>query len=107
MDSQARVKVCATLGLNGKKACPRCPQTGGQVRSQGETSTQYSASIVYPLRTNISFSERKDVAFHKDIYLRLRTALECMDVDMIKQIIIDIMHVCDAGVTKKYSCSYV
>ncbi|KAG1662618.1 hypothetical protein GQR58_020874 [Nymphon striatum] len=88
-DAPAKALVKGIIQYNGRYGCDYCDVRG-----------DYDGRMLFlqtgNLRTNRSFRERENVKHHK-----IRTPLEDLDIDMIRQFPIDPMHCVDLGVTKK------
>lgn len=98
-DAMARLKLTHTYGPTGLNGCYMCSQVGEKING----TVQYKPHIVYPLRTNKSYRDRRDKEHHHPEYRDgKRSILEnpILGLDMIKSIPPDALHQCDLGSTK-------
>lgn len=102
-DAPARSFVAGTCGHTGKFACPKCKTVGINFVKPGRKKGR----IVYPemeaaLRTHQSFVDREIPDHHK-----MRTVLEDLNIDMVKDIPLDYMHLVCIGVMRKLLIHWV
>jgi hypothetical protein len=103
-DALARAYVCGIKYPTSYNGCSKCSQVG--VRSVSSKSIQYQ-TVSGPLRTDLSFNRRDDIAHHHVEYLKTRNALEKIGFPMVSSIPIDSMHCMDLGVTRKFIKSMI
>lgn len=97
-DTPAKAFITNTKGHTAYYGCSKCICKG-----------KYLEKVIFPemnapLRTNESFRNRTNSEHHKS---NDTTVLESLDIDMIKQIPLDYMHLVLLGVTKKLVSMWV
>lgn len=102
-DAPARSFVAGTCGHTGKFACPKCKAIGINFVKPGKKKGR----IVFPdmeaaLRTHQTFIDRETPEHHK-----MRSVLEDLQIDMIKDIPLDYMHLVCMGVMRKLLIHWV
>jgi hypothetical protein len=95
-DAPARAFIKQICGHNGRCGCEKCLQR--QWKEGGiRCNFKYENVDTLQLRTDATFRSMEDAGHHK-----ARTALlKISSFDIINQIVLDPMHLCDEGVTKK------
>lgn len=93
MDAPARSFIIGTKGHTGYYSCIRCTQKGQMFKNR----------VVFPITTdssmrcNETFRSRNQPEHHNE---KGPTILETLQIDMVKQIALDYMHVVCLGVTR-------
>lgn len=95
-DAQARSFVCGVKGHNSLNGCSKCEQKGVSV----SRVTTFSTSLGH-LRSDNDFKCRLDQNFHQPKFLMEINNLEHINIKMITQFPLDVMHLIDLGVMKK------
>lgn len=96
-DAPARAFISNVRYHTSFHGCSKCNQVGYRVNH-----TNVFCSIVGDaLRSDESFSSRRDLQHHNQNYYNKQSVLEKVGVGMVSQIPIDPMHLIDLGVVKK------
>lgn len=95
-DTPARSYICGIRGHNSLNGCSKCDQKGVSI-SRVTTFSTTSGN----LRTDDDFQHRRDKNFHQQKFLNAKTPLETVDIKMISQFPLDVMHLIDLGVVKR------
>lgn len=102
-DAPARAFVTCVKHHTGFFACPKCVTKGVYFRPHKSKK----GSVVYPcleekLRNNLSFREK-----HQPLHHNGTSIIENLNVDMIKSIPSDPMHLLDLGIMKKLLSAWI
>ena len=102
-DAPARSFVTGTYGHTGKNACPKCKTVGVYYVKPGRKKGR----VIYPdmeaaLRTHQSFISRETAEHHK-----MRSIIEDLKIDMVRDIPLDYMHLVCLGVMRKLLLHWV
>lgn len=100
-NAPARSFVCGVKGYNSLSGCHKCNQKGKSIQHV----TTFSSSIGN-LRSDDDYTQRIDQNFHQVKFLDRTLSLESVGVKMITQFPLDVMHLVDVVVTKKYYHCY-
>ncbi|XP_032797174.2 uncharacterized protein LOC116933525 [Daphnia magna] len=102
-DAPARSFVAGTCGHTGKFACPKCKAIGINFVKPGKKKGRIVFSdMEAALRTHQTFTDRETPEHHK-----MRSVLEDLQIDMIKDIPLDYMHLVCMGVMGKLLIHWV
>lgn len=96
-DTPARAYICGIKGHTSKSGCTKCTQEAKKIDGVLTYSTKIEKRI-----TDEDFENRRYPNHHQPEYLHQKTPLELLGVKMISQVPLDIMHLVDLGVTKKF-----
>ena len=97
-DTPARAFLKGTLGHNATYGCDKCTVKGTWLSQHRKTVFLSTSS---PLRSNESFRLRRQEGHHQSEFQDCPSLLEELDIDMIKQIPSDYMHLICLGNTRK------
>ena len=97
-DAPARAKLCFTLSHNSYYGCSKCFTMGEYFRVPGSNGGR----VVFPelnakLRTNENFRNRQQPEHHQPV----RSRLEDLEIDMVRDFPDEEMHLLDIGCMKK------
>ncbi|XP_075158023.1 uncharacterized protein LOC142231293 [Haematobia irritans] len=92
-DAPATSFVCGIRGHNSLKGCSKCYQEGKSVSNV----TVFRTSAA-KLRTDEDFKTRLDRDFHSEKYGTEGLSLESLEIKMITQFPLDVMHLVDLGI---------
>lgn len=91
-DAPARAFLSGIMYHNAKHSCPKCDAVG---------DCSPKSIVRGNPRTNETFHSRLHKDHHNPNFLYNRTVLEVIGIQMVTQMPLDPMHLCDLGVTKK------
>lgn len=96
-DAPARAFLTGAVGHTAANGCSKCVQKGRKIKN----TLTYSTTAATP-RTKESFKNRDDLLFHTKYFQDNPHCLEEeLNIDMITQFPLDVMHLIDLGVCKK------
>ncbi|XP_067643094.1 uncharacterized protein [Eurosta solidaginis] len=96
-DAPAKAFLCEILGHTGGHGCPKCTQVGHKINGVLTYSTEAGTLV-----SNEDFLERKYPDKHAPAFRNNLSPLENIGIDMVKQVPIDVMHLIDLGVMRKF-----
>ena len=95
-DAPAKAFLTGCVGHTSSNGCSKCTQKGNKINYRLTYST-----TAFPLRNDNDYKNRKDKDYHTKFFQINMHPLEEINIQMISQFPLDVMHLIDLGVTKK------
>lgn len=94
-DTPARSFVTGCVGHNAFYGCSKCDQHGVYMNKTTYSTTRENS------RTDVSFYNREQPEHHKQQFRNELTLLETVNIGMVSQFPLDVMHAIDSGLMKR------
>ncbi|XP_058983345.1 uncharacterized protein LOC131804454 [Musca domestica] len=96
-DAPAKAFITGVPSHTSRCGCAKCTQVGKKING-----TLTYSSICDVIISDEDFASRKYTNFHQTKYLSRNSPLESIGVKMVTQVILDVMHLIDLGVVRKF-----